>query len=42
VDLHLLLDALHLGLQLGFGLDHTGIQLFDFDAGLFAAGEKEI
>lgn len=36
LNLHLLLHALHLGLQLRLRLDHTGVQLLDLDTGLFA------
>lgn len=36
LDLELLLHALDLGLQFRLGLDHTGAQLLDFNAGLFA------
>lgn len=36
LDLQLLLHALHLGLQLGLGLDYAGVQLLDLDAGLLA------
>lgn len=36
VDLELLLDAGNFGLELGLGLDHAGVELFDFNAGLLA------
>lgn len=36
VDLQLLLDASHLGLQLGLGLHNTSVQLLYLDAGLLA------
>jgi len=36
LDLELLLYTLNLGLQLRLGFHHAGVQLLDFDAGLFA------
>lgn len=36
LDLELLLDALHLGLQPGLGLDHARVELLDFNAVLLA------
>jgi hypothetical protein len=36
VNLELLLDTLYFGLQLRLGFYHAGVQLLDFDAGLFA------
>lgn len=41
LDLQLLLDAGHLGLQSGLGLDDARIELLDFDAGGLAGKEKD-
>lgn len=38
LDLQLLLDASHLGLQAGLRLNDAGIELLDLNAGLLAAG----
>ena len=35
LDLHLLLDARHLGLEFGFGVGQSGAEGLDFDGELF-------
>lgn len=41
MDLEFLLDPCHFCFQFGFGLDNTGAELFNLNAGLLPIGEKD-